>query len=436
MTHGGDAVVIGAGVSGLAAAAALSRTCRSVTIVERDVLPDHAAGRRGVPQSTQLHNVLGRGLLHLDDLFDGYREPVVAAGGVLSGVGHQTHIYDIGHRLPRRDVGLEILSAWRPILEHVGRVSTLGRPNVRCLDGVRVTGLSLGTDAEVRGVEIAAADGPAALDADLVVDASGIGAVGASMLGQDVATEEQVFNRWYASTSFERRGGDGFWMVFPTFPRTRSGLVSPSGPDTWHVSVSGGDVDPPPADGAEVLAYVKTLEDPWMAELLDGCAAIGPTHLFRRPVARRRLYEQVDSPLVGFVALGDAATLLNPLLGLGMSAAAWQAHLLGLLVAHAGTVADADLAGAYATEAAEISQQAWDLCLLEHHPTVSALVRDAGVDHDVARSALVATMFEDEEVHRMDSEMWHLLRPIGDLTTPGVLARVQARMHTTDEATR
>ena len=44
------AVVIGGSMAGLSAAAVLARRFESVVIVERDVVPDHPADRKGVPK--------------------------------------------------------------------------------------------------------------------------------------------------------------------------------------------------------------------------------------------------------------------------------------------------------------------------------------------------------------------------------------------------
>jgi len=59
---GAHAVVLGAGMAGLVAAGVLSEFYDSVTVVERDTLPDRPAHRRGIPQGRHVHILLSRGI--------------------------------------------------------------------------------------------------------------------------------------------------------------------------------------------------------------------------------------------------------------------------------------------------------------------------------------------------------------------------------------
>lgn len=55
------AVVCGASISGLLAARALADTFDSVTVVERDALPEGVGQRPGAPQGNHLHQLLSSG---------------------------------------------------------------------------------------------------------------------------------------------------------------------------------------------------------------------------------------------------------------------------------------------------------------------------------------------------------------------------------------
>src|SRR6201987_1572083 len=77
---GERAVVLGASLGGLLAARVLADFYRTVTVVERDELPDDAVNRRGVPQGRHVHALLPRGARILDELFPGILSELVASG--------------------------------------------------------------------------------------------------------------------------------------------------------------------------------------------------------------------------------------------------------------------------------------------------------------------------------------------------------------------
>ncbi|MCZ9344200.1 pyridine nucleotide-disulfide oxidoreductase, partial [Streptomyces sp. TRM76130] len=70
------ALVIGASATGLFAAAALAQYA-DVTVIERDILPDGPAPRRGVPQARHAHLVWSGGVRAFDALLPGVVDSVV-----------------------------------------------------------------------------------------------------------------------------------------------------------------------------------------------------------------------------------------------------------------------------------------------------------------------------------------------------------------------
>src|SRR6478672_4168640 len=93
------AVVLGASMGGLLAARVLADLFRTVTVVERDVLPDDPANRRGVPQGRHAHVLLARGAQILDELF-----PRILNGLVVDGASNPSTPRRPPHRWrsPRR----------------------------------------------------------------------------------------------------------------------------------------------------------------------------------------------------------------------------------------------------------------------------------------------------------------------------------------------
>ena len=76
------ALVVGAGIGGLAAAAALSRHFRQVLVLERDALAPDTLQRPGVPQGRHVHGLLAGGLQALSSLLPGLLDDLLAAGAM------------------------------------------------------------------------------------------------------------------------------------------------------------------------------------------------------------------------------------------------------------------------------------------------------------------------------------------------------------------
>src|SRR5207245_5191711 len=79
---GKQAVVIGAGISGLTAARALADHFEQITVLERDSLPVQACQRAGTPQARHVHGLLAGGLKALAELFPGFEDDLVRLGAV------------------------------------------------------------------------------------------------------------------------------------------------------------------------------------------------------------------------------------------------------------------------------------------------------------------------------------------------------------------
>jgi 2-polyprenyl-6-methoxyphenol hydroxylase-like FAD-dependent oxidoreductase len=103
---GQRAVVIGAGIGGLAAAGALAQHFERVDILERDRLAASAGSRPGTPQDRHPHGLLAGGLRALDQIFPGFKNDLAAAGAVPVAVAREVQFerLDVGV-LPKRISG-------------------------------------------------------------------------------------------------------------------------------------------------------------------------------------------------------------------------------------------------------------------------------------------------------------------------------------------
>ncbi|UMB69458.1 hypothetical protein [Mycobacterium paraterrae] len=169
-------------MAGLLAAAVLSDFYGSVTVVERDVLPEAAVQRKGVSQGRHLHALLTRGSVVLAQLLPGLLEDLEACGAkVVDGTDPSVISARVfGHELSRSGQfadpdALVTHLASRPLLEARVRRRVRAIPNVAFLEGHDVVEPILGDANRVTGVRtVDRADGrKRLLEASLVVDAMG-----------------------------------------------------------------------------------------------------------------------------------------------------------------------------------------------------------------------------------------------------------------------
>ncbi|MBV9318610.1 MAG: hypothetical protein JO106_01645 [Mycobacterium sp.] len=127
-------------MGGLLAARVLTDFYRTVTVVERDVLPDGPANRRGVPQGRHVHALLGRGSQVLGELFPGFLDALVAAGAPVLDYSDlsKTFFSAAGHQFLRTGGFTDIPPAFfpsRPLLESLVRRRVRETANVTLLEG-------------------------------------------------------------------------------------------------------------------------------------------------------------------------------------------------------------------------------------------------------------------------------------------------------------
>ena len=181
---GQQAVVLGASLSGLLAARVLADSFASVTVIERDVLADGAATRRGAPQARHPHALLPKGAHILNQLFPGLLTELVDQGAPVWDDGDWSKLYMsiAGHVMLRQGFApfdhkqMALYFPSRPLLEAAIRHRVAAIDNIHILDGTDVAEFAVTADRRhVTGVTITSHDGAVSQDlgADLVVDAMG-----------------------------------------------------------------------------------------------------------------------------------------------------------------------------------------------------------------------------------------------------------------------
>ncbi|MCW2515797.1 MAG: hypothetical protein JWR11_4839, partial [Mycobacterium sp.] len=173
------AVVIGASIAGMCAAKVLSDHYDKVTVFERDDLPDQPGNRSAVPQGRHVHLLMARGADEFEGLFPGLLDGMVAEGvPKLENRPDCISFGAAGHLLGTQTTLHDEFTAYvpsRPHLEWQIRRRAMAIPNVDVVRRGVAEPRYEPAEERVTGVLLDANDESSAVQADLVVDATGRG---------------------------------------------------------------------------------------------------------------------------------------------------------------------------------------------------------------------------------------------------------------------
>ena len=406
---GARAVIVGAGVAGLAAAAALASFFETVELFDKDELLDTPRPRKGVPQDLQVHILLKGGELALESLLPGTRAALLAAGATEVRQTEDVSIWERDAWHATRDLGYSQIMMSRPAFEHVLRRQVLQLGNVVIRDRTPVERLPSG--------------------ADLTVIATGRG----DRLLSDVSVPETVLGIEvsYSSVRLAKpptfRGERRFIACIPQPPDDHYGLVCPIENDEWLITLCSRFDDRVPDDLDGFRAYAGTLPVPDIAERLREAVPLTPVRRYRIAEARWRHFDRGAGLPPRVLPIGDCISSFNPTFGQGMSVAAGHAVALRDVLAGWGGSLDG-VAATYLPRAAEVSRQAWSLAAIvdleysrtkgERPPTFEKIVQGT----EAMRRAAVL----HPEVQLLRFEIGNLVKP-DSAARSGPAARLVAR---------
>ena len=439
---GRRAVVVGAGIGGLSMAGALAKHFEQVEVLERDRLTASAASRSGTPQDRHPHGLLAGGLKALGEIFPGFESDLARAGAVPVRVAQDVQYErpDVGV-LPKRDFGLSLLCASRPLIELVLRRRAEAIPNITLRPDCRVTGIvPAAGDAAVHGIRFDPGSGrPETLEADLVVDASGRAALTLTLLdalGWERPAETEIgIDLSYATA------------VVP---------IPDNAPSTWKLVLTQPD---PPAlamhavlvpmeDGRWIIAIAQhgagARLETWDAFLDASRALTTPTvynalryapppcgiRHYRFPASIWRHFERLPRLPRGVLPVADALCRFNPIHGQGMSSAAKQARLLQDVADRAAAEPDpiAALQAGFMADVASVLETPWNMSTSADlaFPATRGERPEKFEEAQQFEAALFRAAVADPVVHRAMMDVAQLLQPYSWLQEPGIMRRIEA----------
>ena len=353
----GTAVVMGGSVAGLCAAGVLARHFERVVVLERDQLPPGAEHRRGVPQSKHPHFLLNSGRRAIGEIFAGFEDALVAAGGMLLMPSMDAAYCENDGWAPRKSGSMTMVYSSRVLIERVLRDKVRELPAIELREGVTVTGLRTvgggSPDGRVAGVEYRATggdgdpvDAEAYIAADLVVDALGRGSSVVDWLGaagwavppeRTLDAKVTYTSRWYDLPPVAERPAAWWWKHLIITPTQDSGThpaeheflsnFFPIEGDRAIVCMGSWGV-PMPRDVATFETAADQVRATSFGAATRACTPVSPVHLTRATGNKWRRFDLLDVPPIGLVCVGDSICAFNPFYAQGMSSAARSALIL------------------------------------------------------------------------------------------------------------
>jgi 2-polyprenyl-6-methoxyphenol hydroxylase-like FAD-dependent oxidoreductase len=273
---------------------------------------------------------------------------------------------------------------------------------------------------------------------DLVVDASGRGSKVLDWLSEKgfARPDETVVDplagcssRWFQAPPGHRLPGRQWWrgglIRFARSDRNKVAVLFPVEGDRWIANLTGYGGHFLPSDERSFMAALSNLPSPFIAEAVAHGKPISGVFSHRGTANRMYHYDHWTERLDGFIAIGDAACVFNPVYGQGMSSAAVCATILGQEMRLYGPHS-VDLPRHFFKAQAEWLALPWALATRADlgFPTTLGRRPSSGKILEWYMKEAVLTANEDARVRALYNQILTLVTPVSALFSPPIAARV------------
>lgn len=322
------AIILGGGCAGMLAARVLADHYTRVSIV------DVGIRTKRIPQGVHLHVLLKRGQQIFNDLFPGILHDAKDHCPHLDWARDTEWLGPFGtYARYASDVSGYFMS--RGFLDELMQARIAQISNIVTLPG---RGRVLFDEHHRRaiGAEIVDNGITSTIEGDLIVDARGrtsdIGVL-LQQIGITITSQKIDSSIAYATRIFSARkpfvdAAQRYVQIRPSV-RDRGIVVSPIEGSRMTVTLITNGLMPPSTEHA----FMKAITE--FKPYLSGVILDEPhtsVHVFRNFSSRRYVFKSASSWPQAFIALGDAACIINPVYGQGMTIAAMQAELLQKII--------------------------------------------------------------------------------------------------------
>ena len=337
----GKAIIIGGGIAGLLAARVLSSHFKQVIVLEKDVYPEKALPRNGIPQSHHTHILLMKGKQILTELFPDLESVLISKGA------HKVDLLaDVKYHLAtgsamRLKSGMYTIACTRQLLENsiIGEL-LIQCQNVKIMDNTRVTSLTKCKNGNrILGVNTLSNNALSDFyGAHLIVDATGRRSETVQWLekiGFGKPPELKI-NSWigYATQKYKMPTDlnlDWKSLIVLTNPpvNPRMAVIYPvEGDNIIMVGLLGIGKTYPPTDKVGFMEFAKQIGVSEVKEIIEKSTPVSSIFGYREVGSRKYLFDGMKKWPDNFIALGDSVCSFNPMYGQGITVAAMCAKIL------------------------------------------------------------------------------------------------------------